>query len=262
MGQTSTRPMPQVVAHRGASEARPEHTEDAYLQAIADGADALECDVRLTADHHLVCLHDRRIDRTADGNGIVSTLTLAQLQDRDFGTWRGQPGPGVLTLDELLDLAAAAPRPVGVVIETKHPNRFAGAVETELAETLIRRGLVGNLIGDTRVRVMSFSVLAMRRMGDRLPDLDRVLLNEMGLNPQVRAGFLPDRIGGCGISTTLLRRDPAIVVRQQRNNNRVSVYTVDTDEDLKRCVDTGVDVIITNRPARVRAGLAQMWDSR
>ena len=59
-----------VVAHRGSSADAPEHTLAAYQQAVDDGADALECDVRLTADGHLVCVHDRRIDRTSDGRGV------------------------------------------------------------------------------------------------------------------------------------------------------------------------------------------------
>src|SRR4051794_21685949 len=67
----------QVVAHRGSSDDAPEHTLSAYNRAIEDGADALECDVRLTRDGHLVCVHDRRIDRTSNGRGIVSTLELA-----------------------------------------------------------------------------------------------------------------------------------------------------------------------------------------
>ena len=54
---------PLVFAHRGSSHALPEHTLPAYLRAIQEGADGLECDVRLTQDGHLVCVHDRRIDR-------------------------------------------------------------------------------------------------------------------------------------------------------------------------------------------------------
>jgi glycerophosphoryl diester phosphodiesterase len=79
---------PQVVAHRGSSADAPEHTLDAYLRALHDGADALECDVRLTADGHLVCVHDRTIDRTSDGRGVVSVMTLDQLDDHDFGAYR------------------------------------------------------------------------------------------------------------------------------------------------------------------------------
>jgi len=76
---------PQVVAHRGASEDEPEHTLAAYVAAVAAGADALECDVRLTADGHLVCVHDRRVDRTSNGRGVVSGLELAQLEGMDWG---------------------------------------------------------------------------------------------------------------------------------------------------------------------------------
>src|SRR5512144_2748225 len=79
---------PQVVAHRGSSASRPEHTLGAYLVALDEGADALECDVRLTADGHLVCVHDRRIDRTANARGVVSTMELAQLHELDFASWK------------------------------------------------------------------------------------------------------------------------------------------------------------------------------
>ncbi|MFI6207200.1 glycerophosphodiester phosphodiesterase [Streptomyces sp. NPDC051041] len=78
----------QVVAHRGASEEAPEHTLAAYRKAIEDGADALECDVRLTADGHLVCVHDRRVNRTSNGRGAVSALELAELAALDFGSWK------------------------------------------------------------------------------------------------------------------------------------------------------------------------------
>src|SRR4051812_43024918 len=67
---------PAVVAHRGASSHRAEHTLAAYALALEQGADGLECDVRLTRDGFLVCVHDRRVDRTSTGRGAVSTLTL------------------------------------------------------------------------------------------------------------------------------------------------------------------------------------------
>ena len=72
--------LPQVVAHRGSSAEEPEHTLKAYLLAIDVGADALECDVRMTADGHMVCVHDRRVNRTSDGRGRVSPLELAELE--------------------------------------------------------------------------------------------------------------------------------------------------------------------------------------
>jgi glycerophosphoryl diester phosphodiesterase len=79
-----------VVAHRGASQDVPEHTLAAYRKAIEDGADALECDVRLTADGTLVCVHDRRVNRTSNGRGAVSSMELADLAQLDFGSWHGR----------------------------------------------------------------------------------------------------------------------------------------------------------------------------
>ncbi|MCW2709886.1 MAG: glycerophosphoryl diester phosphodiesterase, partial [Marmoricola sp.] len=79
---------PQVVAHRGASATNAEHTLGAYVAALDEGAEALECDVRLTADGHLVCVHDRDLRRTAHRDGIVSTMELADLEDLDFAAWK------------------------------------------------------------------------------------------------------------------------------------------------------------------------------
>jgi glycerophosphoryl diester phosphodiesterase len=85
---------PFVVAHRGASADRPEHTLAAYELALREGADGVECDVRLTLDGHLVCVHDRRVDRTSTGTGLVSDMTLAELKQFDWGVWHGSRQPG------------------------------------------------------------------------------------------------------------------------------------------------------------------------
>ena len=73
---------PFVVAHRGASADRPEHTRAAYALALQEGADGVECDVRLTRDGHLVCVHDRRVDRTSTGTGLVDRLKQARSRKR------------------------------------------------------------------------------------------------------------------------------------------------------------------------------------
>jgi glycerophosphoryl diester phosphodiesterase len=262
-----------IVAHRGSSEDAPEHTLAAYQKAIEDGADALECDVRLTADGHLVCVHDRRIDRTSNGRGAVSRLELADLAELDFGSWklrhgRGRAGeePGtdlyespdtdtgpdrtsVLTLERLLQLVSDAERPVGLAIETKHPTRWAGQVEERLLALLDRYRL------DSPVRVMSFSPRSLHRVRLAAPEIPAVYLMQL-LLPRLRDGRLPPGVHIAGPSVRILRAHPEYVERAHRAGNEVHVWTADEPEDVELCVRLGVDAVITNRPQQVRAQLA------
>lgn len=251
----------EVVAHRGASEDAPEHTLIAYRKAIADGADALECDVRLTADGHLVCVHDRRVERTSNGRGAVSNLELADLAELDWGSWKyGDEIPdgvdasehsAVLTLERLLELVAGHSRRVELAIETKHPTRYAGLVERRLVEILDRFGWAHPRIGeDSPVRVMSFSPSSLRRIRRLAPRLRTVLL--MSRVPlQLRDGSLPPGITIAGPSIRILRAHPEYVARLREQGNRVHVWTVDDPADVALCASLGVDAIITNRPRRV-----------
>ncbi|MGR4881875.1 glycerophosphodiester phosphodiesterase [Streptomyces sp. LARHCF249] len=251
--QLATARAVRVVAHRGASHEHPEHTIAAYRQAIDDGADALECDVRLTADHKLVCVHDRRVERTSDGRGVVSEMTYEQLRALDFGAWKGaaHAGARVLLFEDLLQEALAAPHPVGLAVETKHPSRAGGRLEAELVRMLKEYGLADGASG--RVEVMSFSRTALTRMHRLAPGLPAVFLIERAIRP-VRPPYATH--AGPGID--LVRRDPGLVARLKAKGLSVRVWTVDEAEDVELCVRLGVDTIITNRPRDVRKLLLDM----
>ncbi|MFJ2645962.1 glycerophosphodiester phosphodiesterase family protein [Streptomyces sp. NPDC087420] len=267
----------QVVAHRGASEDAPEHTLAAYTKAIEDGADALECDVRLTADGHLVCVHDRRVNRTSNGRGAVSALELADLAALDFGSWRdSEESPdwrdreftSVLTLERLLELVADAGRPVQLAIETKHPTRWAGQVEERLLELLRRFGLdrptprpdgaawSGVELHESAVRIMSFSARSLHRIASATPQLPTVYLMQF-VSPRLRDGRLPagSRIAGPGMR--IVRNHPGYIARLHRAGHRVHVWTVNEPEDVDLCVRLGVEAIITNRPKQVLSQLGR-----
>lgn len=265
----------QVVAHRGASEDAPEHTLAAYVKAIEDGADALECDVRLTADGHLVCVHDRRVDRTSNGRGAVSTLELADLAALDFGAWKAfkedqEPGgPGespdwgdpeytsVLTLERLLELVSDAGRRVELAIETKHPTRWAGQVEDRLLALLKRFGLDAPVAPEeSPVRVMSFSARSLQRISTAAPTLPTVSLTQF-VTPRLRDGRLPAGARVAGPSIRIVRHHPAVILRLQKAGHQVHVWTVDDPEDVELCLRLGVDAIITNRPKQVLAHLGR-----
>ena len=243
--------VPLVIAHRGASAELPEHTLAAYERALAVGADGVECDVRLTKDGQLVCVHDRTIDRTSSGSGVVSTLTLAQLQRFDFGSWHGGEPASVLVLDELLALVHDAGRPVRLLVETKHPTRFGGQVERALMDALGRFGW-GN---GRSVTVMSFAARALARVRQLAPDQATVLLLN-GVRGGRRTGILPDGVGITGPGIDGLRRDPAYVERAHVLGHQVYVWTVDDPRDLDLVVGLGVDAVITNRPAETVMALA------
>ena len=244
--------VPLVFAHRGASYDLPEHTLAAYLRALDEGADGLECDVRLTRDGHLVCVHDRRLDRTSNGRGLVSARTLAE-DDAPLD----ESHTRLLTLERLLDAVLAAGRPVRLLIETKHPSRYRGEVERRLVEMLRRYGLAEPRPDHpVQVTVMSFSPLAVRRVRELAPALPTVLLLEM-LPRLLPLGRLPfgSRIAGPGVD--LVRARPRLVPALRAAGNSVYVWTVNEPEDLELVLEAGVDGVITDRPAHALARLGR-----
>lgn len=257
---------PAVVAHRGASAQRAEHTLDAYALAIDQGADAVECDVRLTRDGHLVCVHDRRVDRTSNGRGVVSARTLAQLSELDYGSWHvpapqhaddseepPRPG-GLLTLEALLGLVADLPGTT-LFVETKHPVRYGGLVEAMLVAQLRRHGFADpKSTQDAPVVAMSFSGSAVRRIRRHAPDLPTVLLMSR-LPASRRDGSLPADATHTGPGVHLLRADPDYVARAAAHGHQTYCWTVDDPADIELCQRLGVRYLATNTPAATRRHL-------
>ncbi len=261
-----------MVGHRGASADAPEHTLAAYQQAVRIGADAVECDVRMTADGVLVCVHDRRIDRTSTGRGVVSALTLADLDQHAFGarvarrppTWlpvsrhrepEDEPDRsenGVLTLHRLLDYVTSSPGEVRLAIETKHPTRHSARVERALVEELRRFGLLrgGDPVdrgGRPGVRVMSFSPTALRRVQGMAPGVPTVLLMRRMPAAGSRA-VVPSASTAVGPGLGTLRRNPGLVREAHAMGREVHVWVVNELEDMAFVLGLGVDAVITDRP--------------
>ena len=277
---------PIVYAHRGSSAAYPEHTRAAYVQALRDGADGVECDVHLTRDGHLVLHHDAQLGRTSDGRGPVSARTLAELRRLDWTSWKGvrlPPTHGaahrqLLTLPELLDLLRDAGRPVGLAVETKHPSPYGHRLEEAVLGLLMREGWdpgTGRLDNVT-VSLMSFHPDAVRHFLETVPSRHVCQLVETPTRGTVRdslrvgsaaaavlhagmrfvvppalpviSGGLVDLVGP-GLGFVRERTD---LVRQWAAEGRVlRVWTVDTARDVDLCRALGVQQLTTNRPADV-----------
>ncbi|GAA3707656.1 glycerophosphodiester phosphodiesterase [Gordonia hankookensis] len=244
---------PAVVAHRGASEALPEHTLAAYELALSQGADGLECDVRLTSDQELVCVHDRTVDRTSDGTGVVSEMSLAELRDLDFGSWHpAGDKASVLTLRELLSLTLDWRRPVRLFIETKHPVRYGSLVEQKLLALLHEFGVGTPPSADhSRAVVISFSSAGVWRIRRHAPMLPTILLGDTA---RLLGGSAATAVGATGIgpSVETLRLNPDLVDRAAAAGRVTYCWTVDEQVDVQLCADLGVRWLATNRPAKVR----------
>ncbi|MDX2234691.1 MAG: glycerophosphodiester phosphodiesterase [Hyphomonadaceae bacterium] len=193
--RTAARPI--VIAHRGASGERPEHTTSAYRRAILQGADYIEPDLVLTRDGVLVCRHENEISETTDvaqrpefaARKTVKTIDgvtvegwftedftlqelkrlrcrerLPQLRPANTAFDGGEP---ILTFDEALDIAAGAGRPVGVYPETKHPAYFDGlglSHDAPLLAALTKRGFK---TAAAPVFIQSFEVGNLERLSGR-----------------------------------------------------------------------------------------------
>ena len=253
---------PFVVAHRGASADRPEHTLAAYDLALKEGADGVECDVRLTSDGHLVCVHDRRLDRTSNGAGVVSTSTLQQMRNLEYGVWHGSWRPdgthgdtSLLTLDALVALVLDWRRPVKIFIETKHPVRYGALVESKVLALLQRFGLATPASANrSRAVLMSFSAMAMWRIRRAAPLLPTVLLTR---NHNYLSGTVAGMVGATAVgpSLTTLREHPQLVDRAAAKGRALYTWNVDAFDDVRFCRDVGVAWFATNYPGRVKAWL-------
>jgi len=190
---------PLVIAHRGSSGMRPEHTVAAYELAVDQGADIIECDVAVTKDLKLVCSHDPGINRTTDihakhaefherartytidGVNITDyfiidfTLTeLLTLRKVEYRPYRNQEYNGLFkfaTFDEYVATAKTrAHQPVGIYPETKNPAFYNGRLKANDAITTMEQLLVDSLQrhGYLEARapcfVQSFSVESLRAL--------------------------------------------------------------------------------------------------
>ncbi|WP_426997879.1 glycerophosphodiester phosphodiesterase [Pseudarthrobacter sp. N5] len=281
---------PLVFAHRGSSAAFAEHTRAAYLRALADGADGVECDVHLTKDQHLVLLHDANLDRTSDGTGPVAERTLDELRQLDFSSWKGVRIPDgygakseqFLTLTELLDLLRGAGREIGLAIELKHPSPYQLRLEDRLLELLTAEGWDArtSTVDNIRVTFMSFSPDSVKHLLALVPaqficqlvdDVDvGEIREELGLglltggavaNVMKAAQLEGERIlddceaGMAGPGIDYVRQHARTVQRWLESGRRFRVWTVDSAKDVALCQGLGIHEITTNRPAQVLAQL-------
>ncbi|MBA4115066.1 MAG: glycerophosphodiester phosphodiesterase [Rubrobacter sp.] len=241
-------------AHRGASSRAPENTLEAFHLAAESGAGGLELDVHMTSDGHVVVIHDDSVERTTDGSGLVRDMTLREVRSLDAGyhfTFDGGEtypyrGRGVRA-PELGEVLREFPdHKVNVDIKKEQTGveaavlgAIAGAgasnrvlVVSEMLEVLGRfRELSGGGVSTGASRHETGAFYRLSRM--RLESLSR---------PRYDALQVPVESGGRRIVT---RR---FIEAAHNRGVRVDVWTIDEPEEMRRLLDLGADVIMTNRP--------------
>lgn len=279
-----------VYAHRGSSKAYAENTRAAYLQALADGADGIECDVHLSYDGFVVCHHDPTVDRTSDSTGRVGEKTLDQLRALDFSSWKNASIPAeyggrneqLVTLRELVLLMLDAGREVGLAVEIKHPSPFGRKLEEGVLAELALLGWEPreSRIGNVRVTFMSFDPGSVRYLLGSIPadhvcqlvtEVDEEWVDELVLAGETdRAGvaavlaqamtlgveLLDSGVPGiAGPGVAYVRQHPAAINGWLARGATFRVWTVDDPRDATFLVGLGVEQLTSNVPALIRSHL-------
>jgi glycerophosphoryl diester phosphodiesterase len=255
---------PVNLAHRGASALAPENTIEAFRLAVEAGAGGLELDVHMTRDGHLVVIHDASVDRTTNGTGAVSEMTLEELRRLDAGhnfspdggptrPYRGR-GVRVPTLGEVLrefpgvavniEIKAGTPgieeKVLGVLREA---NALGRALVVSTPHDIVKRfrkvsgGHVST--GASRWEIGLFYISSRFRL-ERL------------VRPAYDALQVPLRHRGLPVVT------PRFVRAAHARGVRVDAWTINQADEMRRLLDLGVDVIMTDRPGMLAEVLREI----
>ncbi len=209
-----------IVAHRGLHDKHVENTLAAFKAAWESGIEWCECDVHFSSDGVAVVIHDDTVDRTTSGTGFVANLNVKQLKKM-----------GVATLDEVM---GAMPSGKGLLVEYKPPDPADHPPLLKLVEKLKLRKLI----------FQSFhleQVLGISRVVGR--DLNCAMLSEDVADLTHPAAAELRRIH---IRHDLLT--PKLAQDLRGRDKLVGVWTPNEEADLKRVIDLGAAMIITDRP--------------
>jgi glycerophosphoryl diester phosphodiesterase len=225
----------------------PENTLAAFEAAIGAGADAVELDVRLTADGVPVVLHDAEVGVVTDGAGTVHRMSLADVKRLRV---RGEEVP---TLDEVLELCSGR---IGVDLEVKNlPGEEAfdspreAAVEA-IAAALDRRGFLGTVL------VSSFNWLSIERAREVMPGVETGFLTIAAIDPHAALVYARSRGHEYVLPhvDALVAAGEGFIAGAHADGLRVGTWTVDEEERLTTLFRWGADAVATNVPSRaVRA---------
>lgn len=244
-----------VFAHRGGGGLFPENTLEAFKDSANLGVDVLELDIHSTSDNKLVVLHDATVDRTTNGNGRVSEMTLENLKKLDAGFQFSNDGKTfpfrargitVPTLEEIFD---AFPEMTFNI----EPKQQTPSITKPLCELLRQRKMTDKVIvGSFRQEVLDeFRNICSEVATSASPSeaAQFLAMYRAGLSdaytPPMQALQIPENLGYLSV----VSKD--FVETAHKLNLKVHVWTINDTNDMSRLIETGVDGIMTDYPDRL-----------
>ena len=224
-----------ICAHRGENQTSPENTLSAFKKAVSMGAHMIEFDVRMTKDGHLVIMHDKTVDRTTNGKGLVSELSLKQIKELDAGSWKSEKfkGEQVPLLSEAL---AVIPDDIWINVHLKGDEKLGIATAKILVEK--KR---------TRQAFIACSADVLKGVRSVNPD---IMICNMERQAD-RKEYVEGTINGKFAFIQLLkkRNDNSLaddVKKLNDSNIMINYYHAETAEEVSELFDFGVNFILTN----------------
>lgn len=253
------RKLPLVIAHRGSSAHAPENTIAAFKQAVADGAEGIEFDVRLTRDGHAVVIHDAGLKRTGLRGGMVSSMTARELSEVDVGSWfnlknRVPPNPDfaaerIAGLPEVLDLLKDFPGLIYIELKCEKSSVH------ELAETVCRVVRDSPLL--PQIIVKSFELSAIPIVRECCPEVQTAALFGArvvnALRKRTRIIEAAKAVDAHQISVHYSLATRRLMDRANVAGLPVTIWTVDNPRWREKGAALGLKAVITNDPARMLA---------
>lgn len=248
---TRGRKTPLIAAHRGSSGSAPENTLAAFQQAIDDGADMIELDVRMTKDFEIVVLHDRSVRRTTNGKGDIGNLALADLRELDAGAqFSGKfSGERIPTLRQVMNLL---PPHVQLNIEVKTDGRRN---RTAFEESLILHIRERNFV--QRVLVSSFDHKFLRRFHKLDPEIPVGALYSPVRDIAKRPSSIARATGASAFICSIAQLRKRFADDAHASDIMLACYGVNNLRQMQKAMKFWADIVITDYPKEMRKLVAR-----
>ena len=240
-----------VISHRGANQVAPQNTIEAFEKSIEIGCDGFETDIHLTKDGIPVVCHNFTIDETSTGKGAIKNMTLEELRQYDFGSYKGDEFKGVKipTLDEFLEVSKKMGDKMKVLDIELKSEKF-GEAGTELAEKTIDAVKNHGLFDKLLISSFDPSILVVCKKIDKncktgilySPD------NLVSIKISARPVAFAKEIGCDALHPFAMYVTRLYVERAHRAGLQVNPWTINKELTAKHLIKLGVDGIITDDP--------------